>query len=343
MCQKKKSGVIVNKNPTLKQIAQNLGLSSATVSKALAGRMDISTETKEKVVSYAREIGYLKGKAVRRRLGILAVNVSDMNDNFSSVIFNTLLGFQQYANRLDYDTVMLTCDSTDQTSRTLDSFVFENRLDGMFVLGLKNTDFYYEQLNIATVPIVVMDITSLNSTVGYIGTDSILGGILAIDHLVKLGHKRIGFVNGSIKAYISQERLAGYITALHMHKLPFDQDLCFDGDFSLQSGVAAADYFSKKNVTAIYFSSDLMALGAIQQFTNLGYSLPQNMSIIGFDDLPICLSSIPPITTVAQDPIALGEAACATLYGLSQNIPVKNVKLAPHLIIRDSTTQLQQR
>jgi len=302
--------------------------------------MDISDETKERVISYAREIGYLKGKAVRRRLGILAANPSDMNDNFSSLTFNLLVGFQQYANSLDYDTVILTSDSNLQKLTALDNFVFENRLDGLFILGLKNTDFYHEQLAVTTVPIVVMDINSINPLVGCISTDSILGGILAVEHLVQLGHKKIGFVNGSLEADISRERLAGYIVALHMHKMPFNLDLCFDGDFSLQSGAAAADYFAKKDVTALYCASDLMALGATQQFASLGYSLPKNMSIVGFDDLPLCLSSVPPITTIAQDPVALGEAACATLCGIRQNIPIKNVKLSPRLIVRESTAYL---
>jgi len=327
--------------PTIRGIANDLGLSSATVSKALAGRQEINDETREKVMARAREVGYTKNLSTRRRFGAVAVNPSSMEDSQTSLLFSLLMGFQLYASKLSHDVVIINMNSEEQEQTSLDQFAYDCQLDGLFIAGLRNTDIYHSQLEMAITPIVVMDIQSANTKVGSVSTDSIKGGVLAIQHLSELGHKRIGFVNGHKEAYISTERLAGYISALHMYQIPFDQSLCFDGDYSIESGAAAADYFAKTDATAIYFASDLMALGAIRRFEALGFSLPHDFSIVGFDNLSICMGCSPTITTVAQDPVALGEAACAVLHGLEQGMPLRHVKLAPWLVDRESTAVLE--
>ena len=323
--------------PTVRKIAEDLGLSSATVSKALSGRQEISSETRARVTAYANELGYLKSTANRRRLGILTVNAPDMDESQSSLMFNLMVNFQKYASRLQYDVIIVTIGFEEQKRETLDHFAYANNFDGLFIAGLKTTDPYYQQLETTTTPIVAMDIHVANPLVGNVGTNSISGGELAIRHLAELGHKRIGLLNGHSEAYISQERLAGYMAALYMHKIHFDPDLCYDGDYSLESGAKAADYFAKTDATAIYCASDLMAQGVIQRFMELGFNLPQDYSIVGFDNMSLCLGCMPTITTIAQNPADLGEAACAVLYGLTQKIPIRNVKLEPYLVVREST------
>ncbi|MCL2400342.1 MAG: LacI family transcriptional regulator [Defluviitaleaceae bacterium] len=321
--------------PTVRKIADDLGLSSATVSKALAGRGEISEETKERVRVHAQKLGYSKSVSVRRRLGVMVVNASEKED--SSILFNLLMGFQKYADSLGNDVIIINIKSEDQNKESLDQFSYNNQLDGLFIAGLKNTDRYYHELETALTPIVLMDIYSSNPMVGTVSTDNISAGNLAIEHLVELGHKRIGFVNGHKEAYVSQERLTGYLAALHTHNIVFDQSLCFDGDFSTESGAKAADYFANKDVSAIYCASDQMALGALQRFHSLGFKLPQDISIIGFDNQPLGLGCSPSLTTIAQNPTALGESACALLHILAQKIPIRHVKLEPWIVVREST------
>ena len=323
--------------PTVKKIAEDLNLSQATISKALAGRQEISEETRERVMKHATEIGYLKSPSMRRRLGVLTVNSTEMDEALSSITFNALMGFQQYANRMQQDVVIIRANSHELEQPTLERLARAHQVDGLFVIGLSKTDPYYIQLETTETPIVTMDIRSGNPMVGHVGTDSIAGGALAVNHLVELGHRRIGFVNGHKEAYISQERLAGYFSALHMHGIEFDYSLCFDGDFSMESGESAADYFIKTDATAIYFASDLMALGALKRFQSLGVSLPQEVSIIGFDNLALCQGCSPTLTTIAQEPMAIGESACVVLHGLVQKIPVRHVRLEPRLVVREST------
>jgi len=324
--------------PTVKQIALDLGLSPATVSKALSGRHEISEGTRARVQERAQELGYLKSPGLRRRLGVIAVNPDDMEDSQTSLMFTLLMGFQKYADRVDLDVVVFHINGEGQ--ETLDQFAQKNKFDGLFIMGIKNTGPYYFQLETTTTPIVTLDIHVKNPMVGIVGTNSISGGALAIKHLTRLGHTRIGFVNGHKEAYISQERLAGYLAAMYSHGIPFDQSLCFDGDFSMESGARAAEYFSKTDSTAIYFASDLMAMGAIRHFITMGYDLPGDMSIVGYDNLPLCQGCTPTLTSVAQDPAALGETACALLRSLAQNTPVSRAYLEPWLEIRGSTAAL---
>jgi len=323
--------------PTVKRIADGLGLSPATVSKALSGRQDISEGTKNRVMAYANELGYLKSASVRRRFGVLAVEPDNMEDDQSSFLFNLFMGLQRYAERIDHDVVIVNIDSDMQKHETLDQVAYKNKFHGFFITGIKNTDPYYKQLETVTTPTVVMDIHCANPMVGSVGTNSISGGALAIQHLASLGHRRIGFVNGYKQADISQERLAGYVAALYAQDISYDEKLCFSGDFSMKSGTSAAEYFIKTDATAIYFASDLMALGAIRRFHALGANLPQDFSIVGFDNNPFGMGCTPTLTTIAQDSTALGETACALLDGLAQKIPVRQAKLEPRLIIREST------
>ena len=320
---------------TVRSIAESLNLSPATVSKALSGRHEISEETRQRVQTFAHDAGYFKSAGQRRRLGVLVVNPAEMEDSQTSLMFSLLMGFQRYADRFDYDVVVYNING--KTQEPLDQFASKNKFDGLFIAGLKNTDTYYLQLEAAQSPIVVMDIHVTNPKIGNVGTNSISGGAIAIKHLTHLGHKRIGFVNGHKEAYISQERLAGYLAALYNQGIKFDQNLCFDGDYSMESGEAAAEYFAKTNATAIYFASDLMALGAVRRFKALGLKLPRDMSIVGFDNLALCQGCTPMITSVAQDPVALGETACALLRGLAQNTPISRAQLEPWLEVREST------
>ncbi|MCL2840876.1 MAG: LacI family transcriptional regulator [Defluviitaleaceae bacterium] len=323
--------------PTVKRIADGLGLSPATVSKALSGRRDISEDTRNRVMTYANELGYLKSSGTRRRLGVLAVQPDNMEDDQASFAFNFYMGLQRHAERIDHDVVIVNIDSDMQAQETLDQVAFRNRFDGLFITGIKNTDPYYHQLETVATPTVVMDIRCHNPQVGFVGTNSLSGGGLAIRHLAELGHKKIGFVNGHKEAYISQERMAGYVAAMVANEIPFDESLCFSGDYSMESGARAADYFAKTDATAIYFASDLMALGAIRQFHLLGISLPRDFSIVGFDNNPFGLGCTPTLTTISQDTSALGETACALLRGIAQKIPIRQSQLEPTLVIREST------
>ena len=323
--------------PTIRTIAEALGLSPATISKALSGHKEVNADTRGKVTDYASEIGYIRKAEGRRRLGILAGSSSDREDSHTSLLYGMMMGFRRYASRMRYEVVIFSIDSIEQSREPLDQVAHNNQLSGMLVSGLKTTDPYYEQLRTVGTPVVVWDVNSDNPRVGSVGYNSVSGGELAVGHLVKLGHRRIAFVNGHQEAYISRERAAGYLAALNHYEIPFNPVLCLTGDFTAESGARAADLLAGTDATAVYCAGDMMALGAIRRFHELGIRLPAEMSVVGFDNLPICLGCMPSITTVDQNPSELGETACAILHGLIQDVPIRHVRLEPKLIVRAST------
>ena len=332
-----RGGFIISK-PTIKSIAKDLDLSSSTVSKALSGQPEINSDTRIRILNHANEVGYMKNPNGRRRFGILVVKTSTAN-SINPLMLDLIMSFRDYAGKLGYDVIMLSADKSSQEEETFDHYISANQLDGVFISGLETTDTYYVQLKDTVVPVVLMDMFADSPLAGSVGTDSILGGELAVSHLVKNGHRRIGFVNGHKEAYISKERLAGYITGIQNHDIDYDPHLYYVGDFSSESGARAADYFAKTDATAVYFASDLMAHGAVKRFLEIGYTLPVDMSIVGFDNMPIGQGCIPSITTIAQNPVSLGENACALLCGIIQKSPIRRVSLGPYLIERESVAK----
>ena len=323
--------------PTIRSIAQVLELSPATISKALSGRTEISTETRTRVMRCAKEMGYFKNQASRKRVAILVANPNDHSDINSTLLYDSMVGFRKDASRLQQEVLMFTMDPHEQERETLDEFAQSHQLVGIFISGLRINDPYYTQLATTKTPIAVLDVDVKNPYIGSVGTNSIAGGRLAVGYLATLGHKKIAFVNGRQDAYISQERLAGYLGAMNSNGLDIASALIFNGNYTAESGERAAEYFAKADATAIYFASDLMALGAVRRFRELGVNIPGDISLIGFDNLPICQGCMPALSTIAQDRIGLGKAACTVLYCLMQELPVHNVRLEPELVVREST------
>jgi len=155
-----------------------------------------------------------------------------------------------------------------------------------------------------------------------------------------LGHKKIGFINGHSKAYVSQDRLAGYMAAMCSFGLNYDPQMVFDGGYIESGGAVGADYFINKGVTAIFCASDLMAIGALRRLDELDVSVPNDISIVGFDNAPFSAVCSPPLTTIEQDRPRIGMTACALLDGLIRGVPINRVLLPPSLLVRASTKKL---
>ena len=323
---------------TIREIAKALNLSPATVSKSLSGRPEVSEATRVRVSEYAREVGYIPpaGRTQVERVAILIQDDyhTDLNTAF---YYDVLLGFKQYAKRCGFEVIILSISSEEQAECTYDEYISTNKLGGVFVMGLKTSDSYYTQLSTTTVKTVTLDIPSANLAVGSVETDNIGGVKLAIDHLAKLGHKKIGFINGHSKAYVSQDRLSGYMAAMCNAGLNYDPQMVFEGGYVESGGASGADYFINKGATAIFCASDLMAIGAMRRFEELDVNVPNGISIVGFDNAPFGAVCSTPLTTIAQDRPRIGMTACALLDCLMRGVPVNRVILPPSLIIRAST------
>jgi DNA-binding LacI/PurR family transcriptional regulator len=334
--------------PTLKQIADRLNLSPATVSKALTGKLEVSDTTRAQVLSLAGEIGYGRHKKNRVTPGNrgelrAAVIIDDPEYPLdrNTFFYDVLAGFQRYAAKLRMETLILSVqDEWRQQPETYGEYLRSKKIDGVFISGLKTGDPFILCLESPDAPpAVVVDFTVNNPRAGRVEVDSIAGVRLAVDHLAGLGHKKIGLLNGHSQAEVSGRRLMGFAAALYMNGLVFDRKLVYEGDFSAECGGAAAEYFSRRRPTAVFCSSDLMAVGLIHGLQKKGLEIPGDISVAGFDNMSFCGICTPKLTTVAQDRDLLGINACALLCQLIQGGPITCCALSPSLVVRESTAK----
>lgn len=337
-----------NKSVTIRDVAKKAGVSVGTVSRAFNNYSDISEKTRNTILEVAEEMGYKpnvssKGLNVNRsfRLGML---IEDYNNEgmLNPIVFETLMSFKNAATRLGYEIIILSTTTDMQKSQDLSKLFAEKNLDGAFIMGLKMSDEYYRQLTNIEYPCVLFDVCVNNNKTSCVGVDNTKGAYTAVEHLISLGHKKIAFINGHKDAFVSYERLDGYYLALNRYGISIDDSLIIHSDFSGKGGGLSAESLinSGKEFTALFCASDLMAIGAMEALENLGYSVPDDISVIGFDDINIAQYMNPKLTTIRQDREKIGESAANVLINLINGQSFDRVLVLPELIIRESTKKL---
>ncbi|WAM31859.1 LacI family DNA-binding transcriptional regulator [Caldicellulosiruptor naganoensis] len=336
-----------SKNVTIKDIAKALGLSPSTVSRALNNYSDINPETRDKVIEMAKKLNYVpnifaKGLVTNKtkRVGLFIEDL-EREGIYGVFYYEILTSFRKAAMDNGYEVVLLSTTSEEQKRVHFDTVMQEKQLEGAFIMGLKTDDEYLNEIQKSTYPVVLLDIPIKNSNIGYVTTDNLKGAQIATEHLIHLGHRRIGFLNGHKKAYVSQERLNGYILALSKNGIRIDNELIVEGDFTEESGYKAADYFLEKGVTAVFAASDMMAIGLIKRFKDLGVEVPAKVSIVGFDDVSIARYITPTLTTIRQNKSEMGKSAFYLLLNLISKQPINHIVLEPDLVKRESTARLR--
>lgn len=329
---------------TIKDIAERLGVSAAAVSKALNDRKDISEKLKRKVCETARELNYTPNSIAKR----LATNKSNTIGVFifsrQEHTFKEDLGLQflggilEEANNRGYDIVLFSTDSDLLNKKSYLELCKERRVEGAVFTGLRLDDPHIEEIKNSPFPISIIDTFIEGENINFVSTDNKLGVFEALDYLWKLGHRKIAMINGHSNAQVSWERLNAYQDYLREREV-YDERLVFTGDFTENSGYQCAKEIIrlKELPTAIFVASDLMALGVIRAFKERGYNLPDDMSIIGFDNISIGNYVEPKLTTVGQDAIGMGKwSVRLVLNELKKEKPQKRYLLKPQLIIRNS-------
>ncbi len=328
---------------TIKDIGRELGISPSTVSRALNNYADINKETRDKVMQVAKKLNYTPNVIARslvtnstNRIGVL-VEDFDIEGVYNAFYYEILTGFKRSAMENGYEVVLLSTTSEEQKQVPFERLIIEKQLAGVFVMGLRTDDEYFKKLQEIESPVVLFDIPIKKPNMGYISVNNIEAAKMAMEHLIGLGHRKIAYVNGHKWAYVSEERLNGYLLSLMKNNIAYDPSLCFEGDYTEESGVRAAEYLMDKGMTAIFFASDMMAIGAMKRLQQLGYEIPTDLSIVGFDNINLSSYITPTLTTVNQDKYELGRTAYVILSNLIAKQPINQVMLDAELIIRHST------
>ena len=319
---------------TIKEIAAELGLSASTVSKALNNASDISVETRTRVNNYARSIGFsLHRNQESKRICVLFENM-DSHSN-SQVGYPVLTGFQQAANAYHYEVIIEHC--SDKNPPNLKKLCQENNFCGLMILGTKLNSAIIKELESTNIPAMLMDSYVKNPKVACISSDNINSVAAIVEHLIGLGHRKIGFLGGDKDSIVTRERFSGYLIGLMEGDIEFNSSYVRYGNYTENCGLEAADDFAEMGVTAVVCASDLIAIGLISGLRKRGLHVPEDISVSGFDNLDVARYFTPSLTTVKQDFISLGENAFTLLRQAIKGNKTKRITIHTEPIFRDST------
>lgn len=324
---------------TIKDIANKLGVSVSTVSKGLNNASDISDEMRQLVLDTAIEMGYISKKMKDQNTRKVCIFIENMGyENIEQFGYEIIVGFRLSATKRKWDVTVVPTNLNMQTEEKYDTYMLRNGYSGAFLLGFTLHDDWVKQLSKTTVPTVLLDnYIENNPHVGYVGTDSYEGIDLAVHHLYSLGHKKIAFLNGSKNSMVSEQRRQAFVNSMTKYGLYPDENLIKYGYYVPDCAKDHVPVFIEHGVTAIMCASDLIATGVIAELTRLGLKIPDDVSVIGFDDLPIASQLSPSLTTIRQDRKELGQSAFLLLDGLVHGISVSKLLLRAKFIIREST------
>lgn len=324
---------------TLQKIAQRMGVSKSTVSKALNGAPDISETLRKNIIETAVAMGYTKvrrEKTSEKKLCILIENIEYEKPHHFGYDF--IVGFRQMAEPSGYDVDIVPVTEALQKSVPYDVFMLQNNYAGAFALGFALQDPWMKDFKTCKTPTALYDnYIKANPCVTSVGIDNNEGMELAVTHLKNLGHKKIGYLSGALGSYIMQVRQKAFFNAMRQNGLRTDPSFFGSSYYITECLQKHIPRLLKMGCTAIICSHDQLASAAIIQCQQLGYSVPEDISIIGFDDLPICPYTSPPLTTVQQNRIELGKCGFSALSSLFNQVSIGTLLLHAKLIIREST------
>lgn len=323
---------------TIKDIATKLGIAVSTVSKGLNGANDISEDMRQRVLDTAVEMGYASKKIQKfgnRKVCILIENME--YENIDQFGYEIIVGFKLSAARRHCDVSVIPTNLNMQTQEKFDSFMLKHGFSGAFLLGFALHDDYIKQLEKTSVPTVLLDNYIPNKHVGYVGTDGYNGFDLAIKYLEENGHNNIALLNGSKNSMVTDERYLAFLQSMERYSLKVNPKLTANGYYVPECAKNHVATFLENGATAIVCASDLIASGVIAELVRLNKRVPQDVSVIGFDDLPIAQHLTPTLTTIRQDRVSIGKSAFMMLEELISGVSISKLLLKPELIIRNST------
>ena len=324
---------------TLQDIANALGISKGTVSKALNGASDISESLQKQVLETAVALGYTKlrrQKNEKKKLCILIENMEYKEELHFG--YEVILGFRQMAEPAGFQVDIIDVTEELQRSISYDVFMLQNDYVGAFVLGFTPKDAWMEDFKTSHTPAVLYDnYICGNPNISYVAIDNQEGMDLAVSHLKELGHQKIGYLSHDLKSQIMQVRYHAFFDAIEKYKLTADETYTGCSYYITQCMQDHLPRLLNLGITGIVCSHDLIANACMVQCQQLGYKVPDDISIIGFDDLPICAYTTSPITTIRQERIQLGKSGYYALDSLMNQVSIGTILLHAKLMVRQST------
>ncbi len=335
------------RRPTSRDVARLAGVSRTTVSFVLnnVSGVRISPETRQRVLTAARKLNYYRDAGGRRlasgQTHVLGLVLSQRPDRVAADAFlpQVMHGLHQAAQQHGFH-ILFHAQAPGQ-DYLYTHLIRERHVDGIVLSGPRTDDAELLKLHREGVPIVLLGQLP-DSHIPFVDVDNVHGAQMAVEHLLQQGHTRIGIITNAPVAYTaSRDRLEGYKRALRAHGLKLDRRLVRFGDFTEASGEAAMNHLLQLSPrpTAVFVASDVVALGALRAIKSHSLRVPDDLSLVGFDDVPVAAYVEPPLTTVRLPAYQLGWNAAERLIRLitGEKLTEPGLLLETELVVRSST------
>ena len=330
---------------TILDIARESGVSKSTVSRVLNGHSQVSDEARRRVLEAIERLNYTPNGLARglsgRRTGMVGFVLSDISNPFFPEIVR---GVEDIARELGYTVFLANTDGQVEREEEAVRLLVERRVDGVIFGSVTEDTRCLPKLSEVGIPFVLAGRSTRDPALDCVVVDNVLGGRLATEHLIKLGHARIAFIGGPPSVLASVERYEGYRQAMRAHGIPEETKLVQWADFRYEGGYQAARMLlrsTRNRPTAIFAANDQMAIGALDAVLDLGLEVPRDVAIVGFDDIPAARLRTVQLTTVAQPKYDIGSLAMQLLAQRieersrgSQSGEPRRLLLAPRLVVR---------
>jgi LacI family transcriptional regulator len=335
----------------IQELAEKTGVSVATVSRALNGSSEVSEATRERILALAQELDYTPSAAartlVRRRshvVGVILETGAGHPDLLHPFFQEVLVGLQHGAGERGYDLLLFATDEPGSGFGGRHSYARRaghHGVGGVVAMGFDRSHPEMRKLIAAGIPCIAVDSDLGGPRCGFVMSENREGAAQAVAHLRELGHERIATIAGPLGTRPGADRLAGYREMLERLGIEVREEYVREGDFYDESGYEATKQLLALEAppTAIFAASDLMAAGALRAAHELGVRVPDELAVVGFDDIALAALIQPALTTVRQDMEALGRAAAEGLIRMIEDADAPPVQayVPPRLVVRASS------
>ncbi len=344
-----------------KEIAKLAGVSRSTVSRVVNNYTNVTPETKEKVNRIIKKYGYVPHAPARtlagkesRIIGIFIANIKLGSEEFR-VFQNVYISpFEaaiiDYADKLGYNALVSIINGRDDFKKIRSLFNSKTLSGGIFLGANNNSQEIFDLIGSGYKITIIDQEQNQNRTTGnyiIVNSDNYNGGYKATKHLIDYGHKEIAHICGDMNKYSGFKRLEGYQKAMNEAKLPIRKKYIAYGDFTEDSGYKCINQLlkdkNKNRITAIFSSNDSMAIGAMNAIKKMGFRIPNDISIVGYDDIKIASYVSPALTTVRNPILEMASVATGNLINFIENgiNSTEYYTVSAELIIRESTKRLK--
>jgi len=326
---------------TLRDVAKTAGVSISTVSRVVRGKDIVHPETKRKVMKAVKKLNYYPNTTaramVKKQTNTIGLIISDISNPFYPPL---LRGVENTINKFGYSLILCNTDENAEKEKQYLKVMLEKRVDGLIVsLASPANARFLKEFEKRNIPIVCIDRKPENMEVDTVCVDNVQGAFMAVEHLLKIGHRRIGMVSGIRGITTTEGRVEGYLKALKDHGV--DKSLIVEGKSTIEGAIGAIKELLNLDFssTALFSCNNLITLGIYIGLKKHGKKIPKDIAVVGFDDLDWAEALYPPPTVVSQPTYAIGATAAQILIQRTLKEGPKNrqnIVLKTELIVRES-------